>query len=185
MTEELNAQAEREILRKQYEAFMDTVKRNHNPRSNTALIIDDERGIRMKVARDAKAFDPNLVIFEAANGREGLDKLAHIRKSYLRDPLFIVLDLNMPIMDGWEVIAKLKEDYEGKGRLSGIPVIVLSSTSGERGLIFGKKSVHGGKTGYVPLVTVAKETCVDQKRYDAKGETGLMNWLEYFLKRKQ
>jgi len=184
MTEELSAQDESELLRGQYEAFVESIKRNMDPRSNTVLIIDDERGIRMKVIRDVKSFDPTLVTFEASNGKEGLDKLVHIRKNYFRDPLFIVLDLNMPIMDGWEVVEKLKEDYEGKGKISGIPIIVLSSTSGEKGLLFGKKSVHGGKTGYVPLVTVAKETCVDQKRYDAKGEKGLMNWLDYFVKKK-
>jgi CheY-like chemotaxis protein len=69
----------------------------------------------------------------------------------------------MPIMDGWEVVARLKEEYESKGRASGIPIIVLSSTSGEKSVAFVlKKSVHDSKSGYVPLVTVAKETCVDR-----------------------
>ena len=39
------------------------------------LVVDDERGIRMRVARDVKACDPNLVIFEAANGQEAQEKL--------------------------------------------------------------------------------------------------------------
>ena len=176
--------AEGDALHKQYADFVESIRRNLDPTSNTALIVDDERGIRMMVARDIKAFDPRIVIHEAGNGKEALERLAHIRKHYLRDPLFIVLDLNMPIMDGWEVIAKLKEEYEKMGRLMGIPIIVLSSTSGEKNVAFIlRKSVHDGKTGYTPLVTVAKETCADKRRYDAAGEKGLLNWLSYFVRK--
>lgn len=164
-----------------YKTLLATIKQNLDPNSNTVLIIDDERGIRMKVARDVKTFAPDVVIYEAANGQEGLTKLAEIRKKYYRDPLFIVLDLNMPVMDGWTVVETLKEEYKKAGKSAGIPIIILSSTSGEKGL-FMKKSVHDGKSGYSPLVSVAKETCVDGKRYDAAGEKGLMSWLSHFLK---
>ena len=44
-----------------------------------------------------------------------------------------------------------------------------------------KKSVHGGKSGYQPLATVAKESCIDKTRYDTKEEQGLDKWLKYFL----
>lgn len=185
MAQYASTDAEGEVLQKQYVELVETIKRNLDPRSNTVLLVDDERGIRMKVARDVKAFDPSIVVFEASNGKEALEKLEQIRKTHVRDPLFIVLDLNMPIMDGWAVIARLKEEYEGKGRATGIPIIVLSSTSGEKNVAFVlKKSVHESKTGYVPLVTVAKETCVDNRRYDAAGEKGLLNWLDYFMKKK-
>ncbi|MEI6807218.1 MAG: response regulator [bacterium] len=185
MAEHASTDAEGEILHRQYIDLVETIKRNMDPRSNTVLLVDDERGIRMKVARDVKAFDPSIVVYEAGNGKDALEKLTQIRKTHVRDPLFIVLDLNMPIMDGWAVIAKLKEEYESKGRASGIPIIVLSSTSGEKNVAFiMKKSVHESKSGYIPLVTVAKETCVDKRRYDAAGEPGLMNWLDYFVRKK-
>ena len=85
-------------------------------------------------------------------------------------------------LDGWEVIGKLKKDYESRGKASGIPVIVLSSTSGDKsaGLV-RKKSIHEGKAGYSPLVSVAKEACIDNSRYDATGEQGLLAWLKYFV----
>jgi CheY-like chemotaxis protein len=165
-----------------YKALVASIKRNMDPRSNTVLIVDDERGIRMKVARDVRKFDPNMVVFEAANGQEALKQLSAIRNNYVRDPLLIVLDLNMPVMDGWEVIDKLRQEYEGKGATSGIPIVVLSSTSGEKGKMpFMKKSVHSGKSGYTPLVSVAKEVCIDKSRYDETGEKGLFAWLEYFV----
>lgn len=164
-----------------YKELLEAIKRNIDPSSNTVLLVDDERGIRMKVARDVRSFDPEIVIYEAANGQEALKKLDEIRKKYYRDPLFIVLDLNMPILDGWEVIKHLKKEYESKGKKTGIPIIVLSSTSGEKGLLL-KSSVHDGKSGYTPLVSVAKEMCVDKSHYDATGQKGLTAWLEYFVK---
>ena len=94
----------------------------------------------------------------------------------------IVLDLNMPVMNGWDFITELKKDYESAGKALGIPIIVLSSTSGEKGALFLKKSVHNAK--YSPLVTVAKESCVDKSKYNAKDEQGLEAWLQYFLKEK-
>ena len=166
-----------------YAEFLETIKRNMDPTSNTVLLVDDEKAIRMKVARDVKAFDPNMVIYEAGNGAEALEKLKIIRTKYLRDPLLIVLDLNMPVMDGWEVVKALKKEYEAAGKAQGIPILVLSSTSGERGGIFTKHSVHDGKSGYAPLVSVAKERCADASHYDAAGEKGLMTWLRFFVQK--
>ena len=167
-----------------YSSLLASIKHNMDPDNNTALLIDDERGIRKMVARSLKNFAPNLKIYEASNGKEGLETLEKIRKSHTREPLLIVLDLNMPIMDGWEFIKQMKKDYESAGKPQGIPIIVLSSTSGEKGALFLKKSVHNTKDAYTPLVTVAKETCVDKSRYNAKDEKGLEAWLKYFLEEK-
>lgn len=166
-----------------YSAFLETIKRNMDPRSNTVLLVDDERGIRKKVARDVRNFAPDLVVYEAGNGQDALARLEEIRKKYFNDPLFIVLDLNMPVMDGWTLIDELRKEYESEGKHAGIPIIVLSSTSGEKGGFLRKRTVHDGKTGYTPLVSVAKESCVDNRHYDASGERGLMAWLKYFVKK--
>ena len=67
--------------------------------------------------------------------------------------------------------------------LIGVPFIVLSSTTGEKGsLPFFRKSVHDGKSGYKPIATVAKEACIGAAKYDAKGERGLMAWMRFFMK---
>lgn len=181
MNERINIQTTGDGLPNNYKELLETIKRNMDPNSNTVLLVDDERGIRLKVARDVKSFDPSIVIYEAANGKEAMDKLKEIRAKYFRDPLFIVLDLNMPVMDGWDVLKRLKREYEEAGKPGGIPVIVLSSTSGEKGVIF-KSSIHEGKSGYTPIVSIAKETCTDKRRYDAAGSKGLMVWLKHFLK---
>ncbi|NQT94319.1 MAG: response regulator [Lentisphaerae bacterium] len=165
-----------------YKELLDTIKRNMDPDSNTVLLVDDERAIRKKVARDVQSCAPNLVVYEAANGKEALEKLYQIRCEHYRDPLLIICDLQMPVMDGWEFIRRMYKDYESQGKTSGIPIIVLSSSSGEKGVRFiSKKSVHDDSLGYTPLVTVAKEMCVDKSHYDAAGEKGLLSWLQYFV----
>ena len=58
---------------------------------------------------------------------------------------------------------------------------MLSSSTGEKGLVF-KKSVHGKKSGYVPLVTVAKEACLKPEKYDGLGERSLSSWIKHFLR---
>ncbi|MBI3987512.1 MAG: hypothetical protein HY343_11360, partial [Lentisphaerae bacterium] len=69
-----------------------------------------------------------------------------------------------------------------QGKTQGIPILVLSSTSGEKDGFFSKQSVHDGKAGYTPMVAVAKEMCADKSRYDAAGEKGLMTWLKFFMR---
>ncbi len=160
--------------------IFESIKQNQDSDNNTALLIDDEKGIRKTVARSLLNFAPYLQIYEAGNGKEGLETLAIIRQTHSKEPLLIVLDLNMPVMNGWDFIEELKNEYEGDGKNFGIPIIVLSSTSGEKG-VFLKKSVHDGKSGYSPLATVAKESCVKKTRYDASDGKGLDAWLKYFL----
>lgn len=55
----------------------------------------------------------------AYNGKEGLDLLRTVK------PRFILCDLSMPVMDGWEFIDVVKKDRE----LSEIPVIALTAHS--------------------------------------------------------
>ena len=62
-----------------YMQIIKSIKRNMNPARNTVMIVDDEKGIRMKIAREVKAFDPSMVIFEATNGAEALETLDFIR----------------------------------------------------------------------------------------------------------
>ncbi|MEI6422866.1 MAG: response regulator [Lentisphaerota bacterium] len=165
-----------------YSGLLASIEKNMDPETNTVLLVDDEVGIRKMVARSLAGFSPDLHIYEASNGLEGLKVLAHIREKHKRDPLLIVLDLHMPVMNGWDFISALKKEYEDAGETAGIPIVVLSSTSGEKGVLFMKKSIHDGKSGYTPLATVAKESCVDKNRYDTDAKKGLTSWLKFFVK---
>lgn len=66
------------------------------------MIVDDETNIRF-VLRKMLEKDGYEVI-EARNGKEGLELLARER------PDLILLDVMMPVMDGWETCAKIKNN---------------------------------------------------------------------------
>ena len=83
------------------------------------LTVDDSKTIRMVVRKAFKPFD--CEIFEGENGVEGLATAAREK------PDLIVLDITMPVMDGKEMLAKLR----GEPTLKNIPVIMLTAESGK------------------------------------------------------
>ena len=81
------------------------------------LIVEDDEDLREMMAQllTLEGFDAATV----ANGREALDYLRH--NSTVPD--VILLDLMMPVMDGWEFRRRQKADPA----LAPVPVIVLSA----------------------------------------------------------
>lgn len=82
------------------------------------LTVDDSRAVRIIVKKAFKTY--NVEIHEAANGVEGL---AMASKEL---PDLILLDVTMPVMDGVEMLTKLKSDPA----LKAIPVIMLTAEAG-------------------------------------------------------
>ena len=88
-------------------------------------------GIRLLgVARNpANGFPARLLgyagydMLEAANGEEGFEKASS------QQPDIILLDVMMPVMDGFETLKRLKENPATKT----IPVIMLTAMSAARG----------------------------------------------------
>ena len=83
------------------------------------LTVDDSKTIRMIVKKAFKDYDCDM--FEAENGVEGLATAAKEK------PDLIVLDITMPVMNGIEMLTKLKEEDD----LKDIPVIMLTAESGK------------------------------------------------------
>jgi DNA-binding LytR/AlgR family response regulator len=75
------------------------------------LIVDDEPIARRILREELEAFPEVKVVGEAENGREALRKIAELQ------PNLVFLDLQMPVMGGFEVVRKL-----GGGAL---PVVVI------------------------------------------------------------
>jgi len=82
------------------------------------LTTDDSKTVRIIVRKAFKAYD--CEILEASNGVEGLAIAAKDA------PDLILLDVTMPVMDGVEMLTKLKADPQ----LKGIPVIMLTAEGG-------------------------------------------------------
>lgn len=82
------------------------------------LTVDDSKTVRIIVKKAFKTFDCDII--EASNGVEGLAIAAKER------PDVILLDVTMPVMDGVEMLTKLKADPA----LKPIPVIMLTAEGG-------------------------------------------------------
>ena len=83
----------------------------------TILSVDDSQTIRLVLARLFRPFLCELC--QAANGEEGLALAAQ------KQPDLIILDYNMPVMDGLTMLRRLREDPG----LRRTPVIMLTSES--------------------------------------------------------
>ena len=81
------------------------------------LSIDDSKTIRLILARMFRPFQVELR--EAGNGEEGLTQAKKVR------PDLIILDYNMPVMDGVTMLQHLRHDQN----LKSIPVIMLTAES--------------------------------------------------------
>ena len=73
------------------------------PRS--ILIVDDEANQRLMVEQALRALAFDWTISTAASGQEALEALA------LRPPDLIITDYHMPIMNGLELIARVRERH--------------------------------------------------------------------------
>ncbi len=71
----------------------------------TLLIVDDSKVSRMMISRLVNKFHPDWELFEAGSGEEALEKAQEHKISYYS------IDLNMPGIDGLEVISQLQAKF--------------------------------------------------------------------------
>ena len=102
--------------------------------SKKILSIDDSKMVHMVIARTLKPYD--IEVITALNGQEGLDK------AHQEHPDLIVLDMTMPVMDGYEALVKLKESPQTKD----IPVMMLSADGGAASM---EKALQAGAVKFI------------------------------------
>jgi CheY-like chemotaxis protein len=83
---------------------------------STVLIVEDDEGIRdtLRFALELENYD----VVTAANGKAGLEILSQMPR-----PSLILLDLMMPVMNGWEFAESLRKD----GDFTTIPVVLITA----------------------------------------------------------
>ncbi|MHA4741726.1 response regulator [Dyadobacter sp. MSC1_007] len=95
----------------------------------TICVIDDDKifTFLLKKIIEKASIAREIIFFE--NGRDALDYLAQHREDQLRLPQLILLDINMPVLDGWQF---LQEYGKLKCKVSSpISICVMSSSSEE------------------------------------------------------
>jgi DNA-binding NarL/FixJ family response regulator len=101
-----------------------------------ALIVDDHPSFRRtaRVLLEAEGFE---VVGEAENGAQALRLASELK------PDFVLLDVQLPDYDGFEVTARLGEAESGEA-----PAVIL--TSSRDGSEFGSLVAMSGALGFVP-----------------------------------
>jgi adenylate cyclase len=99
------------------------------------LIVDDEPFNVDYLEQELE--DSNYQIITASNGREALDQVRN------EQPDLILLDIMMPILDGFAVLAELKNNP----LLCHIPVIVISAVNDLESVV---KGIKQGAEDYLP-----------------------------------
>lgn len=112
-------------------------------RKTSVAIIDDHSLMRNALARLVNTFDDFTVIFEAGNGKEMKTMMA-----LQTLPDIVMLDVNMPEMDGFETAQWLHKTYPQ------IKVLALTMLSDEKTII---KMFRLGAKGYLLKNTDANE----------------------------
>lgn len=90
------------------------------------LLVEDDpadAGLAKRAIREGR------ILCDVHHAVDGVEALAYLRRegapyAHARRPDLILLDLNMPRMDGRGVLAEVKKDPE----LRGIPVVVLTTS---------------------------------------------------------
>ncbi len=103
------------------------------------LIIDDDDVDVMTIRRALKELHVSNPVNRAQHGEAAL---AHLRDAASERPCIILLDLNMPIMNGLEFLQNIKGDPEFKS----IPVIMLTTSDEQKDKF---RSFDLGVAGYM------------------------------------
>ena len=92
--------------------------------SRTVLCVDDDADDREIVCFTIGEIDPSLHVIHAEDGVEALN---YLTKAKLEEtlPCLVILDINMPRMDGRQTLSEIKKDDQ----LAALPVVVFSTSN--------------------------------------------------------
>jgi signal transduction histidine kinase/CheY-like chemotaxis protein/uncharacterized protein (UPF0335 family) len=125
---------------------------SRSPGVDCVLVIDDDATARELIADNLKV--EGFSVVTAAGGLEGLKLAKELR------PIAITLDVMMPDLDGWSVLAPLRQDAE----LAEIPVIMVTILDEQR------RATALGAAGYLtkPIDRHTLQRMIDRFRASAR-----------------
>lgn len=106
-------------------------------KGKTILITDDIEDNRFVIAETLRFFNKDIIVLEAEDGQQALDLL----KNNLVD--FVVMDLDMPVMNGFETLSEIRKNKKLK-HLKVIASTASLITNGE------DEFLEFGFNGYLP-----------------------------------
>ena len=110
----------------------------------TVMIVDDSAVIRGIFRRTLEAEPTIEVVASASNGQQAVDALAKKRVDV------VVLDIEMPVMDGMTALPKLLEIAPGVK-------VIMASTLTEKNAAISLEALQKGAADYIPKPTAKYE----------------------------
>lgn len=115
-------------------------------KNKVILLVEDNRNDEELALRALKVNNITNEVIVARDGREALDYLfatgAHVGRNTAELPVVVLLDINLPKIDGLEVLNRLRSDV----RTRMLPVVMLTSSTDEGGRL---RSYMGGANSFV------------------------------------
>ena len=99
------------------------------------FIIDDDVIYRMIVAHTINRIDSSVSIKECKNGEIGLTMLEHLSNS--KDKIIVLLDINMPVLDGWGFLDQIEKC--AFYNIQQLVIYIVSSSTDESDILKSKK----------------------------------------------
>lgn len=97
----------------------------------TILLVEDDLGHARLIEKNLQRANIANSILKLENGQKAVDFLfseGEYSGAKLPTPLLVMLDLNLPVLNGHQVLKRMKED----SRTRRIPVIILTTTEDSR-----------------------------------------------------
>jgi CheY-like chemotaxis protein len=101
------------------------------PQPVTVLLAEDDPGHARLIEKNLRRANLSNEVIVATNGQQALDYVfcqGEYAGNQITSPLLILLDLNLPVMDGYQVLKCLKSNEATKH----IPIVILTTTDDPR-----------------------------------------------------
>lgn len=108
---------------------------NNKDYSKYTVLIVDDIPINIILLKTMLA-RTNVKILTAVNGQQAMDTVRRLR------PQVVLLDIQMPVMNGWEVLKEIKSDPE----LKDTAVIIVSAYTSSEDI---EQSMNLGASGFI------------------------------------
>jgi CheY-like chemotaxis protein/anti-sigma regulatory factor (Ser/Thr protein kinase) len=133
-----------------------------------SIIVVDDSAVDRRLAGNLLEQQLQCSVRYAADGKEALQLMAS------QMPDLMLVDMQMPEMDGLELVAKVKQEYPF------VPVILMTAQGSED---MAARALREGAASYVPKRYLAQDLLPTVRRilmgsHDVRAHSGLMHYLE-------
>lgn len=111
--------------------FMPNHKSKSAHETTTVLVVEDDRLFREMLCEIVQLLQPTWTVYEAVNGQQGVEM------AIARRPDLIIMDFNMPLMNGYQMAMALQQKSETRA----IPLILSTCEDYSHPLVARLRSI--------------------------------------------